>query len=307
MGKTIKSNTLEFINKSNIIHNYKYNYSLVVYKNNRDKVIIICNDHGEFTQSPRVHLSKCGCPKCGGKKKLTNIDFIERSNIVHNNKFDYSLVKYVSNRKKVDIICQKHGIFSQIPFTHLSGSNCPKCSSTSLTDLGKFIKISNEVHENKYDYSLVDGYKNNKSKIKVICMIHGIFEPTINNHIRGTGCPDCSLSNSKGEKEVIKYLEKYKVSYIRQYRFDKCRNINRLPFDFYLPDYKTCIEYNGIQHYMPIGHFGGLNSFKYRLKNDKIKSEFCIYNNINLISISYLNIKYIESIILNKIKILTQS
>jgi very-short-patch-repair endonuclease len=59
-----KLTTERFIEKAKNIHGNKYNYSKVEYKRNSIKVIIICNKHGEFEQTPNTHLDKCGCPKC---------------------------------------------------------------------------------------------------------------------------------------------------------------------------------------------------------------------------------------------------
>ena len=53
------------------------------------------------------------------------MDFIEKANLVHNNKYDYSLVNYINNKTKVKIICKKHGAFEQIPDSHLRGRGRP--------------------------------------------------------------------------------------------------------------------------------------------------------------------------------------
>ena len=60
-------------------HNNKYDYSKVEYVNSSTKVCIICPEHGEFWQTPHKHLSGQGCPKCGGKKKLTQKEAVERA------------------------------------------------------------------------------------------------------------------------------------------------------------------------------------------------------------------------------------
>lgn len=72
------SNSDEFIRKARIVHNDKYDYSKVKYKNVHDKVIIICPIHSEFEQEPNSHLRGIGCPYCGGTKKKTNQEFIIR-------------------------------------------------------------------------------------------------------------------------------------------------------------------------------------------------------------------------------------
>lgn len=99
------------------------------------------------------------------------------------------------------------------------------------------------------------------------------------------GCPKCNTS--KNEKIIEKILNKYGIDYNKQKVFDNCKHKRRLRFDFYLPEYNICIEYNGQQHYKPIEYFGGEEKLKYTKKLDNIKRNFCKQNNIELIEISY--------------------
>lgn len=127
----IRYNNDVFIKKANDIHNFKYDYSLVNYKNSISKVKIICEIHGIFEMSPRNHLMGQNCPSCSGVKKKTNDDFIRESSIIHNYKYDYSSCNYVNNTKKVELICKEHGSFYQSPKDHLNGCGCQKCSNFS--------------------------------------------------------------------------------------------------------------------------------------------------------------------------------
>lgn len=127
------SNSTEFIKKAKKVHGDKYNYSGVKYNGNRVKICIKCTKHGLFYQSPHEHLSGCGCPKCGLERRIglqtyTQEDFIKKANQVHSNIYDYNLVKYIGNKKKVIIVCNKHGKFLQTPADHLQGVGCPKCN-----------------------------------------------------------------------------------------------------------------------------------------------------------------------------------
>jgi hypothetical protein len=116
-----------FLEKANIKHNNKYDYSECKIINSKIKVNIICPIHGTFEQRPNDHLNGYGCGKCGGTKKLTNDEFINKANIKHNNKYDYSECNYVSTKNKVNIICPIHGMFEQIPNNHLDGKGCRQC------------------------------------------------------------------------------------------------------------------------------------------------------------------------------------
>jgi len=276
----------EFIEKAKQIHGNKYNYNLVKYKNNKTKVKIICPKHGMFEQTPNKHLSWQGCIICSGSIKLTFKEFINKAKQIHGNKYDYSLVDYKNNKTKIKIICPKHGIFEQIPNAHLNGQGCIICSGRFNYTTKEFIEKAKVVHGDKYDYSLVD-YKNNYTKVKIICPKHGIFEQSFKQHISlKHGCPICN--ESKGERVVAKYLNSKNIQYIREHRFNDCVNKQPLPFDFYLPNKNILIEFDGKQHYEPVKFFGGEKGLKYRQQNDTIKTEYCMSNNIKLIRINYI-------------------
>jgi hypothetical protein len=134
ISNILRRTTIEFIEKSNILHNNKYDYSKVNYINDNIKVNIICPKHGEFLQMPGSHLNGHGCRKCsfeyiGNLLKSSTPAFIVKSNIIHNNKYDYSKVNYINDRIKVIIICPVHGEFLQSPNYHLNGGECLKCVS----------------------------------------------------------------------------------------------------------------------------------------------------------------------------------
>lgn len=124
--------TEEFIKKAKKVHGDRYGYDKVVYIKSNIKVVIQCKDHGEFTQTPNKHLLNNGCHKCGilsikNKVSGNNKDFIDKSKLIHGDKYDYSLVKYNRSGIKVKIICKYHGVFEQRPNDHLSGKGCIGC------------------------------------------------------------------------------------------------------------------------------------------------------------------------------------
>jgi len=215
--------------------------------------------------------------------KLTLREFINMSNEKHDNKYNYSLVEYKNNYTKVKIICPEHGIFEQKPSNHLLGTGCSKCSGKNKTNEELILELKN-VQGNRYDYSLVN-YINRHKKVKIICHIHGIFNQTPAGHLSGKGCHSCN--ESKGEEVIRKYLIENNIKFENQKRFDKCKNKNSLPFDFYLPEQNLCIEFNGEQHYKSNTYFGGIKTLKYIQKNDNIKIKFCELNKINLLIIKF--------------------
>jgi len=192
----------EFIERSNDIHNNKYDYSLVYFTNNDSIVCIICPTHGIFKQRVGSHLIGNSCKKCKNDNRRTSVlKFVESSNTIHNNKYDYSMVCYSTTHNKVKIICEKHGVFEKSPKNHLRGQGCPLCKKITTDN---FIEICKNKHKNKYDYSQ-SIYKGSHSKIKIICKEHGLFEQTASQHLRGFGCFKCSLKNRK--RSTIEFID----------------------------------------------------------------------------------------------------
>ncbi len=145
-----------------------------------------------------------------GRKKITTDEFVKRAIKVHGYKFDYSNTIYSTLDSKTNIECKIHGIFSQNAADHLNGNGCPQCSGNKKVDTPTFIQNAKNKHGEKYDYSLVE-YTNNKTKIKIICPEHGMFEQQPNNHISGQGCPLCKnekvkLAATKPKQQILNEL-----------------------------------------------------------------------------------------------------
>lgn len=281
-------NKKDFIEKSNKIHNNIFDYSIINYVNSKIKVEIKCIKHGSFFIRPNDHLMGIGCPLCNKSFKMIESKFIEISNKIHNNKYDYSLLKYINCNTKVNVICKEHGIFEIKPLYHVRGGGCQKCSK--VQDIDNFINKSNKMHNFLYDYSK-SIFKGSNIKLEIICKIHGSFFMTPNKHLIGQGCSSCK--SSKGEKEIEKILKHYKLSYIKQHVFENCFYKNKLKFDFYVDKYNFCIEYDGEQHFMPINHWGGIEKYDIIIERDKMKNVYCYENHIKLLRIRYdENIEY---------------
>lgn len=179
------------------IHFGFYTYDKVIEIIDRGiPVTITCPDHGDFLQTPRKHLMGRGCRECAGNKPLTTITFIEKSNIVHNNLYEYLKVDYKNNHTIVTITCRTHGDFFQIPADHLSGAGCRECNVGCLWNTDKFILASNNIHDNFYGY-LKTEYKNQRTEVTITCPIHGDFPQTPEHHLRGHGCRECGKIKQK--------------------------------------------------------------------------------------------------------------
>jgi len=137
-----------------------------------------------------------------GRKRILKEDFFDR---VRNYNYDFSNTKFIDMKTPIEVNCLIHGIFKILPANMLyKQEGCKFCglekmSITKSLTKQEFIKSANKIHHNKYDYSLVD-YKNNKTKIKIICKKCGcIFEQLPLNHLKGFGCPNCKGENINEE------------------------------------------------------------------------------------------------------------
>jgi hypothetical protein len=193
----------EFLVKAKEVNGDKYDYSKVVINNCNTPIIIICKIHGEFNQRPGNHITGGlnGCPNCasirrGDYHRYTLDEFISKANKVHNNKYDYSRVKYINSQTPIIIICKEHSEFSQVPSSHLQGCGCKKCGEISAHDIQRltiqqFIVRAIEVHGTKYNYSK-SIWINAHTDIIIICKIHGEFQQNPYNHLKGHGCKRCT-------------------------------------------------------------------------------------------------------------------
>jgi len=287
--KNNKKTTFSFIEEAKIIHEDKYDYSLVNYLNNKTKIEIICPFHGIFLTTPKNHLNGYNCPKCTGSLKKDTDDFILKSKQKHGDKYDYSKSIYKNAHSKLIIICPIHGEFQTTGRNHYyKGYGCKKCGYSkphNKHNLESFLNKCKTIHGNKYDYSKVDYISVNK-KIKIICKKHGDFYQMAGIHLKGHGCKKCA--ESIGEMFINDFLSKHNFNFIHQKKFENCKNPktnHKLAFDFYLPQFNTCIEYDGMQHFQPIKYWGGQEQLEKIQFRDNIKSQYCLNNNISLLRI----------------------
>ena len=207
----------------------KYDYSKVDYKNAKEKVCIICPEHREFYQKPNNHLGGIGCPKCGGRAKLTIDEYIERAKMVHNNKYDYSKVKFKKVVDKVCIVCPNHGEFYQSFKNHMRGLGCRRCSGTYNKTTEEFINAAESIHKGLYSYDKVN-YKNARTPVEIFCKVHGYFTQLPNAHLSGRGCPKCNLGFSSDSK--LSLLSDSDVEHLSVHQLIELIGQNLLPADF---------------------------------------------------------------------------
>lgn len=282
----------EFKITANKIHNNKYAYPDQEFKNLYTKIKIICPIHGEFKQYPNYHLKGGGCRFCAiendiKRKYMSQEQFIAKCKKIFPD-YDYSQVIYTGTHHSVDVVCPKHGKFTILASNILANHGCPRCKQRTPTK-ESFVEAANIKHFNEYDYSKAI-YINNNIKLEIICPKHGSFWSTPGNHLAGKGCPKCKTS--KGENKIRDILNSLNIVFVEQKRFKDCKDKKPLPFDFYLEDYNTCIEYQGEQHYMPVKRGNQtLEQLNEALKqvqfHDSIKRNYCKEKGIELLEIHY--------------------
>jgi len=243
---------------------------------------VIYYDYNKITDddTKNYYCSKCrGIAIKEGTKKIYGVDNVFQLESVKEQsrktcKEKYGVEHALQNKdilqKQIDTNQERYGVdFIPLLKKHTNKSYIKKCK---------------DCHGELYDYSLVN-IISVEDKVEIICKKHGSFWQRAEDHFRGIGCPKCKTS--KGENEIIKYLDLHKIDYIHQKKFDGCKYKTQLPFDFYLPDYNMCIEYDGIQHSEMIEYFGGEKAFELRKKKDKIKTKYCREKGIVLERITY--------------------
>lgn len=312
----------KYIERASLIFDNKYDYSLIT--NLKDKQYIICPIHGKFFKNLRQHTyDKSGCPKCLVRKKKIkdyNTDehlnrtkiLLENFKEIHNNKYNYDKFIFINMQTPSIITCPIHGDFKKEPTSHLNNKGCLECLYDNYRyDRQEYIDKVNNVHNNKYDYSLIpDKYKNGEDKIDIICPIHSIFTQGRQSHLSGTGCPMCG-KKSKGEAAIEDFLKNNNISFTTEKTFPTLLSVKNwyLRFDFYLPTYNILIEFDGEQHFNP-RYFSKdnkekiLEDFHTLQKNDQIKNEWCLSNNYKLIRFNYKELRgnYFDKILKEKLK-----
>lgn len=104
-------------------------------------------------------------------------------------------------------------------------------------------------------------------------------------------CPTCAQTQSSYERKFEEHLIQNNIKYKSEYRFNGCRDIKPLPFDFYLTQYDCLVEIDGMQHFEPVAFNGDQKDaekrFALQKKHDKIKQVYCANNNIPLLRVPY--------------------
>ena len=258
-------------------------------------------DGNEWATTPSHLLRGHRCKECHDRGRTkTRDEFIKELKLINGDVV--ILGEYKTTNTKIKCKCGVCGSEWDTRPTHLlEGHGCNQCITAKVGKLRAKTheQFLNDLYKVNKDIEVLTEYKNVKTKLKCKCKIDGYeWNPTPNDLLNGYGCAICS--ESKGERAVSNILNTNHIKYIREHRFDDCKNLRRLPFDFYLPDHKSCIEYDGIQHFEAGEYFGGIDCFIGVQKRDLIKTNYCKDNGIKLIRIPY-SINNIEEYLIERL------
>lgn len=206
-ARKVALTTEEFIARAQAVHGNRYDYSRVVYVNNKTPVEVICPDHGPFFPKPNNHVAnRSGCPRCTHCPPTSLDTFLARARAVHGERYDYSRVVYTTVQTHVEIICPEHGPFWQIPLSHTQGRGCQQCGAKQCVrrkDTAWFIERAQSVHGERYNYGQVN-YRRAQEKVTIGCPRHGLFEQVASYHLAGNGCPACAGVKPLTQEEFVR-------------------------------------------------------------------------------------------------------
>ena len=290
--------------------------------NSKEQIVAICDYCGnEYTTCYMSYwrsvnqFGSCCCIGCSRKRVYEN-NIEQRQEAIYNSLIDicdrrgYILLtqkeEIRTNNDLIQYICPKHGVQSQSPKYMKKGQQCRKCANEqngircrkNKDDVVFAMEKDGNTLLNPEDY--IDAHTQN---LQVLCGRCGVnvFVTSWSLYNHGVRqCKHCGRVISKGEYKVRDVLDTNNVEYITEYRFKDCRDKYPLPFDFYLPKYNMCIEYDGEQHYIPWHEEQDLKDVQRR---DNIKTNYCDENNIKLLRIPYWEKNNIEQIIKKELMI----
>ena len=228
------------------------------------------------------------CPKCSNYCKVANRKGKTKKKIPKDYYdecvklgVDLPIEDYRGNNKLIKHVCKNGHVYLQEPNVHLRGYGCSICSDN--------YKPTPQEYYNRCEQLGIDlpiePYVNNSTKIEYMCDLGHIYKQTPNNHYI-YGCPICKESH--GEKFIRVYLDKHNIPYESQKKFHDLKDKALLSYDFYLPNQKVLIEYQGIQHFESIS-FDSKNytDLKKQQYHDKLKREYAKDNGYTLLEPTY--------------------
>lgn len=300
--RTAKKRRIDFDKKydKNLCIKHGFEYIDTIRKDGKIMIMFICNKHRElgiqYMVKPNMQRDIKGCKYCSGKQ-LPEWYVLDKLKKV--SPHIELLEPYVNLTTSIKYYCKKHNQYSKNTLQNLlKGEGCCYCGREKLSVLNMLSKeeYQQRVSLKNPNVTVLEYNGSHSSVAKFKCNLCSHIWESSASYMSSDGklCPNCQKMHYKGEKRVSDVLNVYNIEYIEQYRFEDCKDKRPLPFDFFLPKYNICIEYDGKQHFEQREGWTDLKHIQY---HDNIKTRYCEENNIKLIRIPYWDFNNIESII----------
>ncbi|MCW1966417.1 hypothetical protein [Polynucleobacter sp.] len=249
-----------------------------------DNKILVKHTCGNTWETTPLHLINRhqGCRICANEeRKLSDEEFNKRLFSRHHGEI-IALEPYTQSKQPLRVQHLKCGKIWAVEPRVVLRCGCHNCANRK-TD-AQFKEELAIVHNN--EIVALEPYQTLKTKILVrhTCGNEWLASPG-ELISKETGCPWCA--SSKGNKKIATFLSKRAIAFMPEVRFYGCRHKAPLPFDFYLTDYKTLIEYDGEQHFKIVEYWGGQAGLEERQLRDQIKNKWAIENKMELHRIRY--------------------
>lgn len=317
-----KGNKKRFVDLGYEFTNYGDEFSVIakhLAPQSKARVRVVCDYCGKEYETYYYNLTKMhkkndkdACGDCK-YKKASEVAMEKNSKNLLNRARDlckqkgYTLLttedEYTSSHMTVRLFCKNHGEQHVNLWALLCGAGCPACgieasAKKQMLDKDYVEKYVNSINGNKLLNK--EDYKNRKEcNLDILCSCGNIYTTSFECYIAGVHqCYSCSCRESLREKQIRKYLESNNVNFVQEKCFDDCKDKNHLPFDFYLPDYNICIEFDGQHHFRPVWSEEQHNT---TVAHDKIKNDYCKSHDIDLLRIPYWEGNNIEAILKDKL------
>lgn len=237
----------------------------------------VCNY--EWKSSYKLIIKKRSCKRCNKHMIPSQVDVDKKiTEICEFNNYDLlETFVYKNHNSRLKLKCNTDGNMWQPTYYNLvyKKHKCKKCIVNIPTQDGAEKIIANICI--KFNYQLLNSFTyttSKNTKISVICLDYDnyIWNTTYYSLVyQESKCPKCKMS--KLEMKLEQILINNNISYIYQY---SCDFLDKLSLDFYLPDFNIAIECQGIQHFEPVEHFGGIKKYNKVVERDNRKYNLCL-------------------------------
>jgi len=247
-----------------------------------------------------IHSKTKKCKRCaddiGSSKRSLTIEDIEKT-------YTDAGCKLITRtdirtHKRLEFICSCGKTYKKVYSQFKYAPFCKKCGNKQAADKNRYtyeyIKSYFEQHGCKL---LSEIYINNNTKLEYICVCGTTSWIPFRQFQAGQRC---GCIKSRGENVMRETLDRLGFEFDPQHKYDDCRHVDVLRFDFYVitnDGLIFLIEFDGSQHFEPNVIFGGDARFKNQIKCDNIKNRYAINNGIPMLRISHEEVEHIPLII----------